>query len=82
MRRPPKENVDAQELVRFLDTHATLEADLDGVTRSYINNIRVDLITKRELRRYRNQHVLTVRPRTLNRLLSHFNLEEAWHHRP
>jgi len=81
MRRAPRENVDAQELVEFLDTHATLEADLDGVHRSYINNIRVDLNTKRELRRYRHQHVLTVRPRTLTRLLTQFNLEDAWHHR-
>lgn len=81
MRRPPVQNVDALGLIQFLDSHATMEEDLDHVTRSYINGVWVDANTKRELRRYRHQHVLTVRPRTLTRLLTQFNLEEAWQQR-
>jgi hypothetical protein len=77
-RRSPKRNVTAAELVEFLDTYATIGVDIDRAQRSYINNVWVDAIHKRELRRYRNGHVRSIRPETLDQLLQHFNLKEKW----
>jgi hypothetical protein len=77
-RRSPKRNVSAVELMEFLDTYATIGVDLDRTQRSYINNVWVDAIHKREIRRYRNGHVKSIRPETLQRLLDNFDLKEQW----
>jgi hypothetical protein len=77
-RKSPKRNVTAIELVAFLDAHATLNVDLDRTRRSYINGVWVDPLHKREIRRYRNGHVRSIRPETLEELLTYFNLKDSW----
>jgi hypothetical protein len=77
-RRSPKRNVSAAELMEFLDSYATIGVDLDRTQRVYINNVWIDPIHKREIRRYRNGHVRSIRPETLELLLEHFNLKEQW----
>lgn len=73
-RRSPRANVDALLFVAWLDSLSTHEEDVDGRLRLYINNVHPDADTKRELRRYRNGHVATLRPSTVSRLLSYLNL--------
>jgi len=75
-RRSPSRNVPADELIEFLDRYAIIDVGADP--RSYINNVWVDPIHKREIRRWRNGHVRSVRPETARNLLNFFNLEEQW----
>jgi hypothetical protein len=77
-RRSPRHNVPASEVLALLDTYATISTDLDGQTRSYINGIWVTPTWKREIRRWRNGQIRTIRLSTLNELLDFFDLEESW----
>lgn len=73
-RRSPKRNVDAPTFVAWLDSQAVYAVDLDSVRRVYINNIWVDPTLKRELRRYRNGQVKTLRPEVAAHIANTFNL--------
>ena len=75
-RRSPRRNIDAADVVALLDSRATIEVDIDGVTRSYINGVWVTPTWKRQIRRWRNGHVRSLRPETLAELLNYFNLED------
>lgn len=77
-RRSPRRNITATDLMDFLDRYATIEVDLDLISRSYIHGVWVDPVHKREIRRYRNGQVKSIRPETLQNLLSYFNLETQW----
>lgn len=74
-RKSPKSNVSAVELTAWLDQLSSLDHDVDGKTRLYINNVHPDPIMKRELRRYRNGQVRSLRPVTVQRVLTYFNLK-------
>lgn len=74
-RRSPVANVDAVQFIGWLDSLSHYDADVDGKTRLYINNVHPEPDIKRELRRYRHGHVVTLRAHTANRLSSYFNLK-------
>lgn len=73
-RRSPKSNVNALEFIAWLDTRRKYERDVDNYERQYINGVWVDHDTRRELRRYRNGHIATLRISTITRILNKFNL--------
>lgn len=74
-RKSPFDNVDAVQFIAWLDSLSTYDADVDGKTRLYINNVHPEPDIKREIRRYRHGHVATLRLSTANRLSSYFNLK-------
>lgn len=77
-RHSPHRNTPAAELIDFLDAHAILDVDIDGVQRGYINGVWIDSLHKREIRRYRNGQVRSIRPESLSKILEFFNLEASW----
>jgi hypothetical protein len=72
--RYPKDSLDALEFVKWLDSQREYSLDTDGTTRVYVNGVWLDPDFKRELRRYRNGHIVTIRTDTAKRLLSILNL--------
>lgn len=78
MNRSPRKNIPAADVVAYLDKHAIVDRDSDGVRRSYINNVWVDSTYKRIIRRWRHGHVRSIRPATVRILLDHFKLENPW----
>lgn len=72
-RRSPRRNVDASTFVQWLDNRRSDVLDIDRVHRAYIHGVWLDPDTRRELRRYRNQTVRSIRPETAERILNIFN---------
>lgn len=77
-RRRPFKNVDAGDFLAFLEGYLTRPLDLDGVRRTYLNGVHLDPSHRRELRRYRNGQVASVRPSTAHRIADHFNLTQEY----
>jgi hypothetical protein len=73
-RRSPRRNIPASTFVQWLDSHRRWGVDLEGYERPFINGFEIDKDTKREIRRWRNGHVLSIRPEVAQRIADMFNL--------
>lgn len=77
-RRSPHANIVSADFVQWLDNQRDYVLDLDDVHRVYINGHWLTPTLKRELRRYRNGTVTSIRTTTATTILTQlgFTMED------